>query len=203
MFVGQRWPLLVHAEDDGAGGGGSDDSKAGDGDAAKAAKTANDAAFADMRRKAADAEKRAEAAEKKLKDADEAKAKADGDWKKLAEDAAKERDDARAEADEAKKAAAKVAHDTLIEKVAARLEFANATQARRLADVPDDADEKAIEGVLKALAKDSPYLLNQQSKRTGREVGTHLDKDGKADPQASIGSFLLAAIDEKRGAGAG
>mgnify|MGYP000855453334 CR=1 FL=1 len=193
-------PMMGGSDDDAgtSGGGDADDSSTDD----ASGKDDKDRAFAEMRRKARDAEKRAADAEKRLKEASDREAAEQGKWRELAEKRQKELDEAKAQAEQAVKAAAAKEREQLVERVAARLNFANPVTARRLVDVPEDADERTVETELKALAKAEPYLLKSTSTRTGREVGdVPTDDKGRPDLMAAMAAGVRQAIQAGGGRG--
>lgn len=154
------------------------------------AKEAADRAFAEQRRKLRAAEKRAQELEAKLTEKERAEAEAEGRYKELYEEERQARE-------AAEKAAAERERRDRVAQLASDLGFRNPQVAHRLLDADDLVDDTVAEASLKALAKQEPYLLNEQPVRTA--APTSIADSEVDDPQLNAAQGLLEAIRAKRG----
>lgn len=161
-----------------------------DAEGTDAAKEAADRAFAEQRRKLRAAEKKAAELEAQLTEKQRAEAEAEGRYKELYEEE-------RAAREQAEKAAEERERVDRVTKLASDLGFRNPQVAHRLLDADDLVDDTVAEASLKALAKQEPYLLNEQPVRTAAPTSNTAPEVD--DPQLNAAQGLLETIRAVRG----
>lgn len=154
------------------------------------AKEAADRAFAEQRRKLKAAEKKAAELEAKLNDKQRAEAEAEGRYKELYEEERSAREAVEKQVEERERR-------DRVTQLASDLGFVNPSVAHRLLDDDDTVDDTVAERALKALAKQEPYLVNQQPQRTAAPAGSAVQESD--DPQLNAAKGLLDAINRVRG----
>lgn len=160
------------------------------GEADDAAQKEADRAFAEQRRKLKAAEKKAAELEAKLNDKQRAEAEAEGRYKELYEEERSAREAVEKQVEERERR-------DRVTQLASDLGFVNPSVAHRLLDDDDTVDDTVAERALKALAKQEPYLVNQQPQRTAAPAGSAVQESD--DPQLNAAKGLLDAINRVRG----
>lgn len=149
-----------------------------------------DRAFAEQRRKLKAAEKKAAELEAKLTEQERAKAEAEGRYKELYEEERSARESVEKLIEERERR-------DRVTQLASDLGFVNPSVAHRLLDDEDTVDDTVAERALKALAKQEPYLVEQQPSRTAAPAGSAVKESD--DPQLNAAQGLLDAINRVRG----
>lgn len=127
----------------------------------------DNAAFAELRRKADEAERRAKAAEDAIAARDRADAEAQGKWEELAKNERTARE--KAEAD-----AARIREERMVERLASSLKFHNPADVMHRLTPEQRADEAQAKAALEQIAKTDKYLVRPDAAPTP-ELGQVLE----------------------------
>lgn len=122
-----------------------------------------------LKRVAAENAKKAKDAERAAKQAAEEKAKQDGDWQKVAEEKEREAAEAADRAKQAEDSLATFERTNRVNSLASRLKFRDPTDAAKFLSVEEQDDERKAEAALKRLAREKPYLVDEQ-RRSGAAI---------------------------------
>lgn len=122
-----------------------------------------------LKRIVAEKAKESKAAEAAAKKAAEEKAKKEGDWQKIAEEREREAEEARKEAAEALERVQSIERTNRVTSAASRLKFRDPTDAARFLTSEEQDDDKLAEAALKRLAREKPYLVDEQ-RRSGGDI---------------------------------
>jgi hypothetical protein len=164
MFMRRMLFPLTAFDGEGGGGGGPASAPA---PVADPPKPDNNAAFAELRRKADEAERRAKAAEDAIAARDRADAEAQGKWEEIAKTAEAAR--VKAEAD-----AARIREERMVERLASSLKFHNPADVMHRLTPEQRADEAQAKVALEQIAKTDKYLVRQDAAPTP-ELGQVLE----------------------------